>query len=250
MDDANELLSQMHRDYFVSKFSETSSNQQYSRKSQKVETIKSGDDLKRSAVLVPLCRIGNQVGILFTKRSGALRAHAGQVSFPGGRCDGGETPIETALRETSEEIGVNPDDVDVWTVMPSVPGRQKTDLVTPVVAEIKVAADGLHLNRAEVDSVFIKKLSDLHNEDTCRHTQFRGFKGSHVSGGYTLPLYTTEPYHIWGLTAIITYQFLSVFLKRRPSVFRHKLNYQSPIKLGNSIDRKLFGADAGDSSAR
>ena len=52
-----------------------------------------------------------------------FRSHAGQVSFPGGRCDGEETVIETALRETEEEIGLGSGDVHVWTVMPSVPGR-------------------------------------------------------------------------------------------------------------------------------
>ena len=116
-----------------------------------------------------------------------------------------------------------------------------------MVAEIKqnpLHTAGLRLNRAEVDSVFVKKLSELHNEDTCRHTQFRGFKGS-PSSGYTLPLYLTEPHHIWGITAIITYQFLSVFLKRRGSAFKHKLNYQPPLKLGNSLDSKIFGGDSG-----
>ena len=146
--------------------------------------------------------------------------------------------METALRETAEEIGVSPDDVDVWTVMPSVPGRQKTDLVTPVVGEIKTSLDGLKINRGEVDSVFVTKLRELHSPQTCRFTQFR----TQGSGGYTLPLYTTEPYHVWGLTAIITYQFLSVFLRKRPAGFRHKLNYQPPLKLGTSIDKAIFGA--------
>lgn len=237
MSEANELLSQAHRDFCVSEFS-GSSDKSFSRTSHKLEkkqTVVNDGQLKLSAVLVPLCRIDDEVGILFTKRSGALRAHAGQVSFPGGRCDVGETAVETALRETVEEIGA--EDVDVWTMMPSVPGRQKTDLVTPVVGEIKTSLDALKINRSEVDSVFVTKLRDLHSPQTCRYTQFR--TGS--TAGYTLPLYTTEPYHVWGLTAIITYQFLSVFLRKRPAGFKHKLVYQSPLKLGNSVDKAIFG---------
>ena len=147
----------------------------------------------------------------------------------------GETAVETALRETVEEIGA--EDVDVWTMMPSVPGRQKTDLVTPVVGEIKTSLDALKINRSEVDSVFVTKLRDLHSPQTCRYTQFR----TGGTAGYTLPLYTIEPYHVWGLTAIITYQFLSVFLRKRPAGFKHKLVYQSPLKLGNSVDKAIFG---------
>ena len=76
--DADELLSSGHRDYVVHEFS-GSLDKHFSRTSRKVETNRkraSVDDnelIKRSAVLLPLCRVGDQVGILFTKRSGALR---------------------------------------------------------------------------------------------------------------------------------------------------------------------------------
>jgi len=261
--DADELLSSGHRDYVAHEFS-GSLDKHFSRTSRKVEANRKRDGaavddkelIKRSAVLLPLCRVGDQVGILFTKRSGALRSHAGQVSFPGGRCDGEETVIETALRETEEEIGLGSGDVHVWTVMPSVPGRNKTDLVTPVVAQIDLpskavisengALTGLKISRTEVDSVFVKKVAELHNKDTCRFTQFRiGGGGGGSGAGYSLPLYKTEPYAVWGLTAIITFQFLNVFLRKSSlGSFKHKLHYQSPLKLGNSIDKAIFGGSA------
>ena len=52
------------------------------------------------------------------------RAHAGEVSFPGGRCDDGETVEETALRETHEELGIHYSDIDIWDKMRPV--RDKT----------------------------------------------------------------------------------------------------------------------------
>ena len=53
-----------------------------------------------------------------------FRAHAGQVSFPGGRCDNNETAEETALRETYEEIGVHSDNIDIWTKMNPVSDKK------------------------------------------------------------------------------------------------------------------------------
>ena len=43
-----------------------------------------------------------------------IRAHAGEISFPGGRCESGETVVETAIRETTEELGIKSDKIDVW----------------------------------------------------------------------------------------------------------------------------------------
>ena len=77
--DADELLSSGHRNYVAHEFS-GSMDKHFSRTSRKVETsnrkrdaVDDNELIKRSAVLLPLCRVGDQVGILFTKRSGALR---------------------------------------------------------------------------------------------------------------------------------------------------------------------------------
>ena len=104
-----------------------------------------------------------------------------------------------------------------------------TSDVTPVIAEIRgeFSTNNLKLNQSEVASVFVKTISELSDPKVRGYTQFRVKN----SPGYTLPVYKTEPYRIWGLTAIITYQFLNVFLRRRG--YRHKLHYQSPIKLNN-----------------
>jgi 8-oxo-dGTP pyrophosphatase MutT (NUDIX family) len=76
--------------------------------------IKPGTRLKCAAVLLPLTYYGDEWHVLFTRRTDRVESHKGQVSFPGGACDEGETtPEQTALREADEEIGMNPADVKV-----------------------------------------------------------------------------------------------------------------------------------------
>ena len=65
-------------------------------------------DLKPAAVLAPLIVREAGVSVLLTRRSESLRRHSGQVAFPGGRAEPGETPWATALREAQEEIGLDP----------------------------------------------------------------------------------------------------------------------------------------------
>ena len=98
--------------------------------------------------------------------------------------------------------------------------------ITPIVAEIKgiYSSEKLKLNEAEVSSAFVKTVQELSNQKIQGYTQFR-IKNS---PGYSLPVYKTEPYRVWGMTAIITFQFLSVLLKRRGHI--HKIYFQSPIK--------------------
>ena len=70
--------------------------------------------LKCAAVLVPLTQVNGEWHLLFTRRTEIVQSHKGQVSFPGGACDKGETtPEQTALREAEEEIGLRPADVRV-----------------------------------------------------------------------------------------------------------------------------------------
>jgi 8-oxo-dGTP pyrophosphatase MutT (NUDIX family) len=70
--------------------------------------------LKCAAVLVPLIFRDDEWQVLFTRRTDRVESHKGQVSFPGGACDEGETtPEQTALREAEEEIGIRPADVQV-----------------------------------------------------------------------------------------------------------------------------------------
>ncbi|HRJ75325.1 MAG TPA: CoA pyrophosphatase, partial [Anaerolineales bacterium] len=76
--------------------------------------IQASTKLRSAAVLLPLTYFQNEWHILFTRRTDKVESHKGQVSFPGGATEEGETSAEeTALREVHEEIGVLPNDVNV-----------------------------------------------------------------------------------------------------------------------------------------
>jgi 8-oxo-dGTP pyrophosphatase MutT (NUDIX family) len=104
-----------------------------------------------AAVLVAITDRPNP-GLLLTVRRDDLRTHAGQVAFPGGRIDAGETPVQAALRETHEELGLDPAQV---TILGEADGyRTVTGYhVTPIVGLVPPDLD-LAPNPAEVAGWF------------------------------------------------------------------------------------------------
>ncbi len=101
-----------------------------------------------AAVLVPLVERPEGLSVLLTRRSESLRSHSGQIAFPGGRADPGETPWETALREAQEEIGLDPgyvrivglgdifETVSGFSIMPVVGFVRSGFTVTPQEQEV------------------------------------------------------------------------------------------------------------------
>src|SRR5215210_3621152 len=118
--------------------------------------------LKCAAVLIPLTWYEDEWHVLFTRRTDTVESHKGQVSFPGGACDEGETtPEETALREAEEEIGIQPGDVKVL-------GRLSNLItityfrVTPVVGVVRWPAV-FRVGAHEVARIFTIPLAWLAN---------------------------------------------------------------------------------------
>ncbi|XP_059048733.1 mitochondrial coenzyme A diphosphatase NUDT8-like [Achroia grisella] len=160
-----------------------------------------------AAVLVPLCRYDCVPSLLYTVRSSNLNSHSGQISFPGGKTDADETPTQTALRETKEEIGLSPDKIDVWGVGQGFPGRDNKILISPVIGCIQdLKQEDLIVNHKEVAEVFTVPIDILCNPENQFHTQFRN--------GFILPVFIANQYKIWGLTAYVTHMFLSSALSR------------------------------------
>ena len=153
-----------------------------------------GQALVDAAVLVPLILRPNGVSVLFTRRTDTLAKHAGQVSFPGGRCDPGETPVETALREAQEEVGL-----DSAFVRPLALGdRYVTGTgyrIAPVVALVR---EGFTLEASpdEVAEMFEAPWPWL-MEPANAALHAREWAG----GARRFHAYTWEGRYVWGATA-------------------------------------------------
>lgn len=162
--------------------------------------------LTPAGVLVPIRRYDDGPRVLLTQRSAELKRHAGQVSFPGGRMDENDPDIEaTALRETREEIGLDPARVEVLGRLSDY--HTRTDFrVTPVVALVAPPFE-LRLDAHEVDEAFEVPLAFV--LDPANHQRHqREFQGR------TVPFYAIpyRDYYIWGATAgmlINLYRFLA-----------------------------------------
>lgn len=108
--------------------------------------------LTPAAVLVPLVERARELTVLLTQRAIELKSHAGQISFPGGRLEAGESPRAAALREAREEIGLEPGFVAVAGYLPDhivISGFR----VTPVVGLVRPGFD-LLLDAQEVQETF------------------------------------------------------------------------------------------------
>jgi len=113
-----------------------------------------------ASVLVPIVAHPAGLTVLFTKRTVHLRAHSGQVSFPGGRAEPGDpTPEFTALRESQEEIGLGPEKIEVLARLPDYITRTGFQ-VTPVVGLLTPPLE-LVPDPREVEEVFEVPLAFL-----------------------------------------------------------------------------------------
>ena len=159
--------------------------------------------LKCAAVLLPLVWQDEEWHLLFTRRTDTVESHKGQVSFPGGGCDEGETtPEQTALREAEEEIGLDPKQVRVLGRLPNLITITYFR-VTPVVGVVRWPAV-FRVGEHEVARIFTIPLAWLAN--TSNRWEFE-------MPGRTRTLIAYHPYDgelLWGATARMTVDFLQV----------------------------------------
>jgi 8-oxo-dGTP pyrophosphatase MutT (NUDIX family) len=150
-----------------------------------------------ASVLLPLVSGENGLSLLLTQRTAHLTDHAGQISFPGGRAEASDdSAVETALRETDEEIGLHRKHIQVIGTLPDYftgTGYQ----ITPVVSIIEPPFD-LRADPSEVAEIFEVPLSFL--MDGANH-QRRIFELSDRSGHRIFYAMPYQRYFIWGATA-------------------------------------------------
>ncbi|MEL6891604.1 MAG: CoA pyrophosphatase [Actinomycetota bacterium] len=117
-------------------------------------------DARPSAVLVLLTDGPTGAEILLTRRSQLLRNHKGEMSFPGGRCDPGETPIDTAVREAHEEVGLDPTSPEIIGELDHLSTVVSKSYIVPVVARVAERVE-LEPVSDEADRVFWLPVADL-----------------------------------------------------------------------------------------
>ena len=102
---------------------------------KEIVPLRSNKSAKSSAaVLIPIIQtsVGANAGarLLYTKRSPHLRSHAREICFPGGKIEQNETPIQAAIRESYEELGINEKQIHIWTTMPPIANHTGIDITS------------------------------------------------------------------------------------------------------------------------
>ncbi|MFN8195466.1 MAG: CoA pyrophosphatase [Nocardioidaceae bacterium] len=116
---------------------------------------------RRGAVLMLFGEGPSGPDVLLTERAHHMRSHPGQVSFPGGSTDPGETPVETALREAEEETGLDPSGVEVFAQLPELWLPPSNFAVTPVLAWWREPSDVSVVDPDEVHAIFREPIDEL-----------------------------------------------------------------------------------------
>ncbi|CAN7995194.1 unnamed protein product [Ixodes hexagonus] len=196
---------------------------------------RSTDDSSRqrhSSVLIPLCTTqGNKPSILFTLRSTRLPRHKGYVCFPGGiQHPEDADPLETALRETEEELGLQRSKIKVMGTLPPFYNPGDRMFMTVVLGKLGQGRDldleeSLNVNDEEVQLAFTRTLEELCDPANLRFTQFRR---RHTD--YSMPVFLVGQFKIWGLTAMVLNAFLKALL---PGVYVHDVRCVL-------LDKKLY----------
>ena len=162
---------------------------------------------RKAAVLMPLYEDGEGLQVLFTRRSEALPMHKGQIAFPGG----GQHPDDptlraTALRESEEEVGLRPSDVEIVGELDDTVTVTSNFVVAPFVGFIPYPYS-FRVNPAEIVELIPVSLSLLSDP-----SRFKEEIWDRDGAKIPVYFYTVGSHVIWGLTARILKQFLEVVL--------------------------------------
>ena len=155
---------------------------------------------KPAAVLLLLFPNNKKICFYLTKRTEKLKYHKGQISLPGGSNEKGESLLETALRETEEEIGVNKNEISILGKI--------TPLFIPVTGFLMTPFIGftskkpfIKLDSMEVAEVFSVNILDLINND--KLITHRQLNGKNV----TIPYFNLNNQQVWGATSMVLSEF-------------------------------------------
>lgn len=160
-------------------------------------------ELRRACVLVPLIRVNGDWSLLFTRRAENLAAHSGQIAFPGGAVEAGESFQDAAIREAQEEVGIPPENVELIGRLDDLVTNSGY-LVAPFIGVIHEPIDYV-MQESEVVEVFevpVEALLDPAKPEV-RYVSYGDKR-------YPAYFYPYGRYEIWGLTGRMLKAFLDI----------------------------------------
>ncbi|MFC1948822.1 NUDIX hydrolase [Chloroflexota bacterium] len=161
-----------------------------------------------AAVLVPIFIKQGEYHILFTRRTERVKDHKGQISFPGGVYEErDDSLLDTALRESREEVGLEAEAVEVLGELDDMPTLVTNYIITPFVAVIPWPYP-FKLHPGEVDEIFGVPLSALLDRD-CLRPETDPLNDGTITGDF----YYYQGRIIWGASARILSQFLGIYVE-------------------------------------
>jgi 8-oxo-dGTP pyrophosphatase MutT (NUDIX family) len=161
---------------------------------------------RQAAVLVPLFKNATDYHLVFTKRTDTVKPHKGQISFPGGSFEPADGDLlTTALRESCEELGIQPEHVSVLGRLDDLPTVSTSFTISPFVGLIPYPYP-FHPNPVEVAIVFDVPVSVL-VDPPVRRRYIRARDDGATIEDYE---FCVDGHVIWGATARIIHHFLSV----------------------------------------
>jgi len=164
----------------------------------------------QSAVLVALFEEAGSTHVVLTRRSFELRFHSGEIALPGGRRDPGESPIDTALREAREEVGIAEGSVQYVGWLSPLMTLASGSSISPIVGRLAERPE-LVIDQAEVDRAFTVSLDELLADGAYLQERWRReFSpfGSDPDGFFPIYFYRVPGDLIWGATARVLTELL------------------------------------------
>jgi 8-oxo-dGTP pyrophosphatase MutT (NUDIX family) len=184
-------------------------------------------DYKKSAVMVLISNIDGKLNVLFEKRSENLKNQPGDICLPGGKIEDGESPLQAAIRETTEELNINPGEIDLFGPLDYFISPYNS-IIYPFVAYIN--KNSFNPNKSEVESTFwvplnffMQQEEEIHyvniepsfNDDFPFDLINQGKNYKFSKGKLMQIFYKYEDKVIWGYTALIIFDLIKVLKENK-----------------------------------
>ncbi|TMU86921.1 CoA pyrophosphatase [Bacillus sp. BHET2] len=200
-------------------------NELLNRFKDRTPKVLGSETFSEYAILLPLIEVNGEVHVLFEVRSFDMRRQPGEICFPGGRIDRSDSDeMAAALRETSEELGIDANTISEVYPLDYIVSPFGT-IIYPYVGKLNGSLEDLKPNSAEVDEIFTTPLSFLREREPDLYTiKFKmepeeSFPFKQIPGGENYQwqarnmkehFYYYEDKVIWGLTARVLHHFVKL----------------------------------------